>query len=123
MDGAYCIGEFDAGKYYLIAQFLGYNQALISPIDLEKDQSLILETIILSFNKPMPQEIEVTGEKVMTINKVDRQVFDAQAFQGCKGGTATDILRNLRSVSINANGEIQARGASAFVVMIDGKTI
>ena len=122
-DGLFTIPNLSPGSYYLKAQFMGYDAQTISSVTLQKNQNLELEAIVLTPNQQMLQEIEITGEKVTTINKVDRQVFEAQSFQSSQGGTAIDVLQNLPSISLNANGEIQARGSTGFVVMINGKPV
>lgn len=122
-DGSFLISQLEAGKYYLEAQFLGYEKKILEGIHLERDHQLMLEAISLVPSQQMLAEIEVTGEKVTAINKVDRQVFDSQSFQSSLGGTATDVLRNLPSITVNADGEISARGSTGFVVMINGKPI
>ena len=65
----------------------------------------------------------VTGAKLPAMHQLDRQVFAAGKFQTGRGGTATDVLRNLPSVTVDANGEIAARGVSGFVVLINGKPV
>ncbi|MEP0365568.1 MAG: TonB-dependent receptor [Cyclobacteriaceae bacterium] len=122
-NGLFTIHDLSPGLYYLQAQFMGYESQTISSVTLLKNQDLALDAIVLTPNEQMLREIEVTGEKVTTINKVDRQVFEAQSFQSSQGGTAIDVLQNLPSISLNANGEIQARGSTGFVVMINGKPV
>jgi len=67
--------------------------------------------------------VVVITESATVINKIDRQVFDAKKFQNAQGGSATDVLRNLPSVSLNGLGEIQVRGTSGFVVLLNGKPV
>ncbi len=57
------------------------------------------------------------------MHKIDRQVFEASNFLSGQGGTALDVIRNLPAVNINAEGELSVRGASGFVVMLNGKPI
>ena len=40
-------------------------------------------------------EIEVSGRAITSMHKLDKQVFDAGQFQNAKGGTASDVLKNL----------------------------
>jgi len=40
-----------------------------------------------------------------------------------KGGNASDLIRNIPSISINAIGEISVRGSSGFVVLLNDKPI
>lgn len=122
-EGYFNITGIKPGEYYLIAQFLGYNRKTIDNIDLANNERLNLGTIVISPNQKLLDEIEVTGEKMTAIHKADRQVFEAEKFQSSMGGTATDVLRNLPSVNVNALGEITARGSSGFVVMINGKPL
>ncbi|WP_215223842.1 TonB-dependent receptor domain-containing protein [Echinicola shivajiensis] len=122
-DGSFSIGPQKKGNYYLSAQFMGYETKIISNISLEKSKLIDLNTILLSANQQLMEEIEVSGKKFTTMHKIDRQVFEAANFQASQGGTAVDVLRNLPSVSINANGDISVRGATGFVVMINGKPV
>jgi len=122
-DGTFRIENLDAGQYYLQAHFMGYDTETVDDIKLSKNQNLDLGIIYLSANQQLLDQIEITGEKVTTMHKVDRQVFEAGKFQAAAGGTATDVLRNLPSVAVNANGEITARGSSGFVILINGKPV
>ncbi len=106
---------------YLVGQFLGYNayQSATFPASSPPDFS----NMSLSLNNATLDEIEVTARAMTSIHKLDKQVFDASQFENAKGGTASDVLRNLPSVSINSFGEISVRGATGFLVMINGKPV
>lgn len=122
-DGSFIIDGLKNGRYYLSAQFVGYDQKTEGPFELSQKRILDLGEIGMSTNQQLLDQIEITGEKVTTMHKVDRQVFEADKFQAAAGGSATDLLRNLPSVTVNANGEITARGSSGFVVLINGKPV
>jgi outer membrane receptor protein involved in Fe transport len=122
-EGAFEINDLKQGVYYLAAQFLGYETEVVPGIVVERNETVSLPVITLQPSRQMLEEIQVQGERHTAIHKVDRQVFEAQNFQASQGGTATDVLRNLPSVAVNANGEITVRGATGFVVLIDGKPI
>ena len=53
--------------------------------------------------------------------KVDRQVFSAGQFNSAANGNAIDLIRNLPSVSVNGQGEVNVRGSSSFQLMINGR--
>lgn len=120
-NGKFTLDNLKSGDYYLLAQFLGYETKVISAISISKNQLLDLGTIFLSPNQKLLSEVEVSGRKFTTMNQVDRQVYNSDNFLTSQGGTATDVLRNLPSVSINAQGEISVRGTTGFVVMVNGK--
>ena len=102
---------------------MGYSQTTVPDIGLSGNGSVDLGTISMAVNQQILEEIEVSGEKLTAMHKVDRQVFETSKFKSGQGGTAVDLLRNLPSVSVNANGEITARGSTGFVVLINGKPV
>tara|TARA_Y100001972_G_C7656735_1_gene330732 strand:- start:396 stop:2855 length:2460 start_codon:yes stop_codon:yes gene_type:complete len=122
-DGSFVIIDIKPGTYYLKAHFMGFDEQTIENIAVTKNQLTNVGAVSMKANQKMLDEIEVTGETVTMLSKADRQVFEAEKFQSSRGGTATDVLRNLPSVSVNANGEISARGSSGFVVLINGKPV
>ena len=122
-DGSFEIKALRPEKYYLMAQFMGYDSKRVDDINITGPGIINLGTIVMSPNQKLLDEIEITGEKMTTIHKVDRQVFEAEKFQSSQGGTATDVLRNLPAVNVNALGEISVRGSSGFVVLINGKPV
>ena len=122
-EGVFEILEVRPGEYYLKAQFMGYESKTIEKILLSKNNILNMGAIAMLADQRMLEEIEIKGESVTMLYKVDRQVFEAKKFQSSKGGTATDVLRNLPSITVNAQGDISARGTTGFVVLINGKPI
>ncbi|WP_057940243.1 TonB-dependent receptor domain-containing protein [Algoriphagus resistens] len=119
--GTFSLENLKAGDYYLLAQFLGYETKRIAEIAISKNQLVDLGTISLSPDRQLLAEVEVSGKKFTTMNQVDRQVYNSENFLTSQGGTAVDVLRNLPSVSINAQGELSVRGTTGFVVMVNGK--
>ena len=67
------------------------------------------------------EQVEVTGRKLTDLHRVDKQVFDASQFTNARGGTATDVLRNLPAVAVGADGSISVRGTTGFQLVIDGR--
>lgn len=112
-------GPFDS--IFLQAQFLGF-EPYFSEVFYAPDRPDFGD-ISLRLNSTTLAEIEVTGRTITSSHKVDKQVFDAGQFQSAKGGTASDVLRNLPAVSINSFGEISVRGSTGFLVMINGKPV
>src|SRR5690606_8781222 len=121
-------GEFEIrnirkGEYYLAAQFMGYETKYLRNLKITGNQEKDLDIIALTPGQKMLEEIQVSGQRATTLHKVDRQIFDAGSFQSASGGTATDIVRNLPSISLDAQGGISVRGTTGFVIMLNGKPI
>ncbi|MFD0798233.1 TonB-dependent receptor domain-containing protein [Maribacter chungangensis] len=123
-DGSFTIASIKEGTYFLEVSFIGYAKQRIENIDLSKNEAVLdLGTIALVLGANQLNEVVVVTESATLINKIDRQVFDAKKFQNAQGGTATDVLRNLPSVSVNGLGGLQVRGSSGFVVLLNGKPV
>lgn len=123
-DGTFSIQNIKKGTYYLEASFIGYEVKTVDNIEVTNKNGLVsLGTISLIIGKNQLDAVVVKGEKATVINKIDRQVFNTKAFQNTKGGSATDVIKNLPSVSVNGLGEISVRGSSGFVVLLDGKPV
>lgn len=106
---------------YIQAQFLGF-EAFFSDTFTAAERSNFGE-IGLRLSSASLDAVEVTSRAISSVHKVDKQVFDAAQFQNARGGSATDVLRNLPAVSVNSLGEISVRGATGFLVMLNGKPI
>lgn len=121
--GIFKIDKLHEGTYYLQAHFVGYKTKTISNIELSRGQQLSLAAISLEADPRLLKEIQVTGQKSTVYNQVDKQVYNADQFQTATGGTAIDVLKNLPSVTVNAEGEVSLRGSTGFQVLIDGKPV
>ena len=122
------VGEFQlekvsSGSYYLVVQFLGYEPRTLTNIQITAKESLNLGVIGLMPGQLLLDEVEISGRKTTTFHKIDRQVFDAGQFQNAQGGTAIDVLKNLPSISLDALGNISVRGATGFIIMLNGKQV
>ena len=122
-EGRFSINKLSTGSYYLRIQFLGFEPQLIADIDISDNQRLDLGTIHLTPSQKLLDEVKITGRKTTSFHQIDRQVYDASQFGQAQGGTASDILKNLPSVSVDALGEISVRGSSGFIIMLNGKQI
>lgn len=121
VDGVFSLQATAAKAFYLTAQFMGY-ETFFSEV-LQSKKSIDVGTIQLGVNSAVLSEVEVTGKKLTAIHRLDKQVFSTEQFQNTQGGTATDVLSNLPSISVNAEGEISVRGATGFILMINGKPV
>jgi len=122
-DGSFSLENIKAGNYYLEIKFVGYLTTKLEGIQLARAQKYEAGAITLQFNDQLLNEIEVRGEKAASYHKIDRQVFNAGQFKSAMGGTATDVLRNVPSVVVNADGDISVRGSSGFTILLNGKPI
>jgi len=119
--GNFEFSKVTAKTVYLSARFLGYE--VHQSETFQPATNTNLGNITLGVSAGVLAEVEVTGKAITSLQKLDKQVYDARQFQMAQGGTATDVLSNLPSISINALGEISVRGTAGFLVMINGKPV
>ncbi|WP_220759620.1 outer membrane beta-barrel protein [Flavobacterium sp. UMI-01] len=120
--GTFKIGNVKNGNYYLEVSFIGFEKKTIKGIFVKNRNTPInLGTIALVSGENQLDNVVVKSEKSTVVTKIDRQVYDAKSFQNSKGGTATDVLKNLPSVTIDGQGEISVRGTTGFMVLLNGK--
>ena len=121
LDGTFVIDGVKPGTYYVEASFMGYVTKTITDIKIDKRQpTKALDVVGLSFGNQL-DEVVVQGERATVLHKIDRQVFDTKKFQSSQGGNAIDVVRNLPSVTVDAQGGISVRGSQGFAVLINGK--
>lgn len=121
--GFYTIPKIDIGNYLLKVFSIGYVSTFTNFSVTTKNQQLSLDQIYLSQSTTILDEVLVKGQKATSTNKIDKQTYRANQFETAKGGNATDVLKNLPSVSVNSSGEISVRGSTGFLVLINGKPV
>ena len=117
--GKFVLESKTVGTFTVVIEFLGYKKKLISNLSLQKKTSLGV-IVLQPFGNNL-QEVTVTGQNNGLKIKNDRQIFKASQFDNAKGGTAVDLIKNLPSVAVNADGEITLRGSNNFLVLINNK--
>ncbi|MGK0328450.1 outer membrane beta-barrel protein [Polaribacter sp.] len=120
-NGIFIFDKLKKGTYAIEISFIGYQPKKIENIVFsgdKKDLGLLKLSLGNSLN-----EVIIASERAAVVSKIDKQVFDATNFKNSQGGTGTDVIRNLPSVSVNGIGEISVRGTTGFVVLLNGKPV
>jgi outer membrane receptor protein involved in Fe transport len=120
--GQFSIGGVAAGTYRLKTFFVGYkplSQSVVVTAGTPPD----VGTLLIEADTRLLEEVRITGQRADLLVKPDRQTYRAAQFQSAAGGTATDILRNLPGLTINAEGDVSLRGTNGFLVLLNGKPV
>jgi len=117
--GKFLLESKEGGTYSISVEFIGYKKKIISGVSIQNKK--VIGVILLQTFGNNLQEVTVTGQNNGLKIKNDRQVFKASQFDNAKGGTAVDLIKNLPSVAVNADGEITLRGSNNFLVLINNK--
>ena len=109
----------EPGVYRLKIEFISFKPYVVENQRLDKDTDL--GTVLLIEDVKLLKSVSVIGEKSTVELNLDKKVFNVGKDLISKGGTASDILNNVPSVSVDANGVVSLRGNSGVRVLINGK--
>lgn len=117
-------GEFSIdlkmGSYYLNLESIGYTSIKTIVFDI-KETPVNLGEISMSASDMNLSELVVQGEKSSMELNLDKRVFNVGKDLANAGGTASDVLMNIPSVTVDPDGGIKLRGSSEVRILIDGK--
>ncbi len=121
IDGAFEI-PVRPGVYTVKVQFLSYREVVIKDVTVsEESPRKDLGQIGLEPNVQMMSEVEVVGEKSRVQMGLDKRVFNVEKDLSNTGGSVTDLLENIPSVSVDVEGNVALRGSQSVRILINGK--
>ncbi len=121
-DGKFSFTDVAPGKYDLEISFLGYNVKVINDVETTgKSPDNNIGAIYLVPTDYLLDEVQVTAQRELFENKVDRIVFNAADDASIAGGDAADVLRKVPNLSVDLNGNVSIRGSQNVTILINGK--
>jgi len=116
-------GEFDVdiypGVYTIKAEFISFKISEIK--DKQLTDNTNIGTIELAEDATQLNQVEVRAEKSTVEIKLDKKVYNVGQDLMVKGGTVSDVLDNIPSVSIDVEGNVLLRGNDNVRILIDGR--
>ena len=116
-------GEFNVdvtpGNYNIKAEFISFKPLEINSKKLTQNTNL--GTLSLADDATQLNEVVVRSEKTTVDIKLDKKVYTVGQDLMVKGGTVSDILDNIPSVAVDAEGTVSLRGNENVRILIDGK--
>ena len=119
--GQFSIGGLEYGDYVLTAAFIGYKETTRHFSITQGKKSHNYAPLYISEDAQMLSEVTVTGQRQAMKLEIDRKSFDVSQEIINAGGAATDVLENIPSVEVDADGNISLRGNTSVEVWINGK--
>jgi len=116
-------GEFDInvtpGIYDIKVEFISFKPIVIKQKDFQKSTNL--GEIALEEDASQLNEVVVRAEKSSVEIKLDKKVYNVGQDMMVKGGTVSDVLDNVPSVSVDTEGNVSLRGSDNIRILIDGR--
>lgn len=116
-------GEFDieinAGSYDVKIEFISFKATELKQQNFNESSNL--GQIALDEDANQLNEVVIRSEKTTVEIKLDKKVYNVGTDLMVKGGTVSDVLDNIPSVSVDSDGAISLRGNSNVRILIDGR--
>ena len=110
----------NAKNFYVEISFIGFANKTFEKIQA-KNGRINLGNILLESNNENLAEVTLQAEKSQIEFKLDKRVFNVGKDISSTGASATEVLNNVPSVTVNIEGEISLRGSSGVQILINGK--
>ncbi len=117
-------GKFDVrskpGLYFLKISVLSFQERHMATVQVT-GQGIDLGKLVLKASSKRLEEVIVKGERSQMELALDKKIFNVGKDLANAGGTAADILSNVPSVAVDAEGNVSLRGSNSVRILIDGK--
>lgn len=111
--------EINAGTYDVRVEFISFKTVEFKQRKLT--ESTDLGTVILSDDSTQLDGVELRADRSTVEIKLDKRVYNVGQDMMVKGGTVSDVLDNVPSVAVDADGTVSLRGNESVRILIDGR--
>ncbi len=121
-DGEFTIKQIPEGESDVTIQYIGYKTVSKKITVTRSNFKINLGTISLMEEASELNEVVVVAETSTVIQKIDRKVINVGKDLTSAGATASELLNNVQSVSVDSQtGDVSLRGNENVKVLVDGK--
>ena len=107
------------GAYDISIEFISFKTKTFKNRNIQKNTNLGI--IYLEINAESLNEVEIIAEKSTVEIRLDKKIYNVGKDMTVKGGTASDVLDNVPSVSVDVEGNVSLRGNENVRILVNGK--
>ncbi len=111
--------EVNTGVYDVNIEFISFKTKTLPKQKLFK--STDLGSITLGLDRETLDDVVVIAEKTTVEIKLDKKIYNVGKDLTVSGGTVSDVLDNVPSVSVDVEGNVALRGNDNVRILINGK--
>jgi outer membrane receptor protein involved in Fe transport len=120
--GNFVIKSLALKNYTVEIQFMGYKSVIRKVSLTTNDKAADLKTIAIEEDATQLTEVEIVKERSTIEQKIDRKIINVGKDLISSGATASEIMNNIPSVSVDPQtNAISLRGNSNVRILVDGK--
>lgn len=119
--GDFNLQNIKDGSYKLSIQMMGYKTVTHNVALSANNHHKVHINTTLEEDSEQIEEVAVVAQKSSMKLDIDKKVFNVDQDIASIGGSASEVLENIPSVEVDAEGNISLRGSSSVTVWINGK--
>lgn len=116
-------GKFDIkvpkGTYDISVEYISYSTKTIPNKTINQDTNLGVMGIAIDAQSL--GEVSIIAERTTVEIKLDKKIYNVGQDLTVRGGTVSDVLDNVPSVSVDVEGNVSLRGNENVTILINGK--
>ena len=122
-NGLFLIDKVPVGKYFLVVQYIGYEDMIIDGIVIRPPDKMEVDLGQIRINAKtiMLEGVSVVDKLAPIIEDIAKTTYPVAETARSEGGTADEILEKLPSITVDADGNISLRGNSNVTILVDGR--
>ena len=107
------------GTYDIAVEYISFKTKTYSDKSITK--SINLGTVSLALDVESLAEVTIIAERTTVEIKLDKKIYNVGKDLTVRGGTVSDVLDNIPSVSVDVEGVVALRGNDDVRILINGK--
>lgn len=120
--GRFIFRDVAYGRYHIEISYLGMETYQSGEVIVDKAHPAVrLGKLFLAGSDQVIAEAQVTGEKSTEEVSLVKKVFNVSKNINNAGGSALDAMRNIPSLSVGIDGDVQLRGSSNVKILVNGR--
>ncbi len=122
LDGRFRIDFLPFGTYDLRIQVLGYETQIVRNVSLTPSNPKVeVDDVFLAPATLELPEVSMVVQRDQLMLAPDKKVYRVTENSPTAGGTASDVMESIPSVSVDVEGNVSLRGSENVRILIDGK--
>lgn len=107
------------GEYNLMVEYISHKNFIQEGVNVASN--LKLGKIELDIDAESLDEVEIIAENTTVDIRLDKKIYTVGRDLTVKGGSVSDVLDNVPSISVDVEGNVALRGSEDVRILINGK--